>query len=382
MAEIRQLRRGREPVSRLLPSTRTHARRGRGRRLPERRQVDADQPADGQPADRRPRDAGGHPRPQRGRLRVGAGRVPPGRHRRRRCRRRLADAGRRSPSRPGRRWRRPTWCSWSSMREPASPQETRRSPRSCAGPAGRLSWWPTRSTISAHEEAALELHALGLGDPVPVSVAARPRHRGSARRGGRAGCTRSAPSGSWRTGTRSGVAILGRPERRQVVAAERDPGPAAGDRRRRARHHPRPDRHRAHRAGTTRFRLIDTAGLRRKRAPPPGDRVLQRAAGAPGRRAGRHRAGSVDSSEGVAEGDLSVADEARKAGCATLVVLVKWDISLTTVEDASDRLQRQTPPAARDRHHLGAHRAQRRPPAGRGRASSSSATRRASAPAC
>ena len=39
----------------------------------------------------------------------------------------------------------------------------------------------------------------------------------------------------------------------------------------------------------------------------------------------------IDSSEGLVEGDLSVADEARKAGCATLVVLSKWDI--TTVDD-------------------------------------------------
>ena len=46
----------------------------------------------------------------------------------------------------------------------------------------------------------------------------------------------------------------------------------------------------------------------------------------------------IDSSEGVAEGDLSVADVARKAGCATLVVLSKWDISTVTVDDAADRL--------------------------------------------
>jgi transcriptional regulator with XRE-family HTH domain len=47
----------------------------------------------------------------------------------------------------------------------------------------------------------------------------------------------------------------------------------------------------------------------------------------------------IDSSEGVVEGDLGVADEARRAGCATIVVLSKWDIAETTVEDAADRLE-------------------------------------------
>jgi GTP-binding protein len=46
----------------------------------------------------------------------------------------------------------------------------------------------------------------------------------------------------------------------------------------------------------------------------------------------------IDSSEGLVEGDLAVADEARKAGCATLVVLSKWDIAETTVEDVAERL--------------------------------------------
>jgi GTP-binding protein len=41
----------------------------------------------------------------------------------------------------------------------------------------------------------------------------------------------------------------------------------------------------------------------------------------------------------VVEGDLSVADEARKAGCATIVVLSKWDIATTSVEDAAARLE-------------------------------------------
>jgi GTP-binding protein len=47
------------------------------------------------------------------------------------------------------------------------------------------------------------------------------------------------------------------------------------------------------------------------------------------------------------EQDLSVADVARKAGCSTLVVLSKWDLSTVTIEDVRRRLEarlRQRPP--------------------------------------
>ena len=46
----------------------------------------------------------------------------------------------------------------------------------------------------------------------------------------------------------------------------------------------------------------------------------------------------VDSSDGLVEGDLAVADEARKAGCATLVVLSKWDITTVDIEDVRERM--------------------------------------------
>ena len=49
----------------------------------------------------------------------------------------------------------------------------------------------------------------------------------------------------------------------------------------------------------------------------------------------------VDSSEGVVEGDLSVADVARKAGCATLVVLSKWDVSQIRIEEIRPELERR-----------------------------------------
>ena len=55
----------------------------------------------------------------------------------------------------------------------------------------------------------------------------------------------------------------------------------------------------------------------------------------------------VDASEGVVEQDLSVADVARKAGCATVVVLSKWDITEVRIEDVRPHLAtqlRQRPP--------------------------------------
>src|ERR671935_169862 len=55
----------------------------------------------------------------------------------------------------------------------------------------------------------------------------------------------------------------------------------------------------------------------------------------------------IDSSEGFVEGDLSVADAARKAQCATLVVLSKWDVSTIRIEDIRPQLGRrlrQRPP--------------------------------------
>jgi GTP-binding protein len=46
----------------------------------------------------------------------------------------------------------------------------------------------------------------------------------------------------------------------------------------------------------------------------------------------------VDASEGLVDQDLSVADVARKAQCSTIVVLSKWDISQTALEDVRSRL--------------------------------------------
>ena len=70
------------------------------------------------------------------------------------------DRGRRSPTR----------CCSSSTRPSASPTPTRRSSRSCAAPASRWCWPPTRSTTSAPRPRPTALWNLGLGEPYPVSA--------------------------------------------------------------------------------------------------------------------------------------------------------------------------------------------------------------------
>jgi GTP-binding protein len=187
-----------------------------------------------------------------------------------------------------------------------------------------------------HEQRALELHSLGLGDPVPVSalhgrgsgdlldlVVAKLRDHGNARVLQESDDIRVAILGRPNVGKSSLLnAILGRP--RVIVSpvpgTTRDPIDTAFVR------------------GDDRFRLIDTAGLRRKRRHRQGIEFYSELRTMEAADRADIALVLIDSSEGVAEGDLSVADVARKAGCATLVVLSKWDISTVTVDDAADRL--------------------------------------------
>ena len=99
--------------------------------------------------------------------------------------------------------------------------------------------------------------------------------------------------------------------------------------------------------GDRTFVFVDTAGLRRKRRHRQGIeyyselRALEAAARAD------IALVLVDTSEGLVEHDLSVADVARKAQCSTIVVLSKWDISTVAIEDVRPELERrlrQRPP--------------------------------------
>ena len=90
--------------------------------------------------------------------------------------------------------------------------------------------------------------------------------------------------------------------------------------------------------GDTPFRLIDTAGLRRKRKHRQGIEYYSEVRALQAVDRADIALVLVDSAEGLIEGDLSVADEARKAGCATLVVLSKWDISTVDRRRLRERL--------------------------------------------
>jgi GTP-binding protein len=95
------------------------------------------------------------------------------------------------------------------------------------------------------------------------------------------------------------------------------------------------------------FLLIDTAGLRRKRRQRQGIEYYSELRALEAAERADVALVLVDASEGVVEGDLAAAEVARKAQCATLVVLSKWDVSQVTIEDVRPHLQRrlrQRPP--------------------------------------
>jgi GTPase len=88
--------------------------------------------------------------------------------------------------------------------------------------------------------------------------------------------------------------------------------------------------------------LVDTAGLRRRSkvagtvdyyAQLRSERAVERADAA---------IVVCDASEGVTSEDLRVAEMAMKAGCATLLVLNKWDLTATDIDDARARVARKS----------------------------------------
>jgi GTPase len=190
---------------------------------------------------------------------------------------------------------------------------------------------------------ALEFHRLGLGDPIPLS----------ALHGHGTGdlldeIVRRLPGGRGRPVGEEAikVAILGRTNvgkssllnallgRERVVVSEvpgttRDAIDTVLQRR------------------ETTFVLVDTAGLRRKRRQRQGIEYYSELRALEAAERADVAVVLVDSSEGVVEQDLAVADVARKAGCATVVVLSKWDLSEVRIDEVRSRLQarlRQRPP--------------------------------------
>jgi GTPase len=190
------------------------------------------------------------------------------------------------------------------------------------------------------EALALELHRLGLGDPIPISglhghgtgdlldevVDYLEAHGGAGRD--------ELPEEAIR------IAILGRPNvgksslvnkllgRERLIVSE-IPGTTRdaidtvlvrGDRT---------------------FVLVDTAGLRRKRRHRQGIEYYSELRALEAAERADVALVLVDSSEGVVEQDLAVADIARKADCATLIVLSKWDVTSVGLEDVRGHLRRR-----------------------------------------
>ena len=190
---------------------------------------------------------------------------------------------------------------------------------------------------------ALELHRLGLGDPFPLS----------ALHGHGTGdlldeIVRRLPGkGEKPVGEEAiRVAILGRPNvgkssllnalvgRERVIVSE-VPGTT------------RDAIDTVMRRGDQTFVLVDTAGLRRKRRHRQGIEYYSELRALEAAERADVAIVLVDASEGVVDQDLSVADVARKAGCATVVALSKWDVSEVRIEDVAPQLERrlrQRPP--------------------------------------
>jgi GTPase len=195
------------------------------------------------------------------------------------------------------------------------------------------------------EAAALEFHRLGLGDPVAVSamhgygtgdlldqiVAALP---GEGRQEAGEDAIRVAILGRPNVGKSSLLnALVG--EERVIVSGE--PGTT------------RDSVDTVLVRDETTFVLVDTAGMRRKRRQRQGVEYYSELRAIRAAERADVALVLVDSSEGVVEQDLAVADVARTAGCSTLVVLSKWDIAEVGIEEVRERLAgrlRQRPPIA------------------------------------
>ena len=202
------------------------------------------------------------------------------------------------------------------------------------------------------EPLALEFHALGLGEPLPVSAlhghgagdlldAILARLPGAGRP--------HLPDDAIR------VAILGRPNvgkssllnallgRERVIVSE-VPGTTRDAIDTVLEH------------GDRTFVLVDTAGMRRKRRQRQGIAYYSELRALEAAERADVALVLIDASEGVVDQDLSVADVARRAQCSTLVVLSKWDIATVPIEDVRGFLRRrlrQRPPIVTVSAHTG-----------------------------
>jgi GTPase len=190
---------------------------------------------------------------------------------------------------------------------------------------------------------AFEFHRLGLGDPVPLSA----QHGHGTGDLLDAVVTMLPGSGPQEVGEEAiRVAILGRPnvgkssllnallgEERVIVSevpgTTRDAIDTVLQR------------------GDRTFVLVDTAGIRRKRKQRQGIEYYSELRALAAAERADVALVLVDANEGLVDQDLAVADIARKAQDSTIVVLSKWDVSETKIEDVRPRIAsrlRQRPP--------------------------------------
>jgi GTP-binding protein len=207
----------------------------------------------------------------------------------------------------------------------------------------------------SHEPLMLELHKLGLGDPVPIS-GLHGNGTGDLLDEIIGELERIAPEGRPQLPDDAiRVAILGRPNvgksslvnallgRERVIVSE-IPGTT------------RDSVDTVLVRGDRTFVLIDTAGIRRKRRHRQGIDYYSELRTIEAAERADVALVLVDSSEGVVEQDIAVADVARHAACSTLMVLAKWDKTTTDFEDMRGlfrRRLRQRPPFVAISAHSG-----------------------------
>jgi GTP-binding protein len=195
----------------------------------------------------------------------------------------------------------------------------------------------------AQDSLAFELHRLGLGDPIPISalhghgtgdlldliVAELP---GTGRPEVGEEAIRVAILGRPNVGKSSLLnAILGR---ERVIVSD-TPGTT------------RDAIDTVFERGDRQFVFVDTAGLRRKRRHRQGIEYFSELRALEAAERADVALVLIDTSEGLVDHDLTVADVARKAQCSTLVILSKWDVTTIGIEDIRPELERrlrQRPP--------------------------------------
>ena len=104
----------------------------------------------------------------------------------------------------------------------------------------------------------------------------------------------------------------------------------------------------------TTFVLVDTAGLRRKRKQRQGIEYYSELRALEAAERADVALVLIDATLGIVDQDLAVADVARKAQCATIVVLSKWDVTEIRLEEVRPEILEAHASATAGHRRLGA----------------------------